>query len=266
MKRGEIELVAIDLDGTLLTSSREIHPESAAAVKEAVAAGVRVVLASGRMASGVQAFGEALGLAGPHIACNGAFVFGPDGSEWFHRPLTARVRDAVDRFAAERGLQLNAYSRYDVFELRTSPWGELYRSRIRLSAPRPVEDGLRNRLEPTKMMIVADPAEVPALRIQLEEVVRPLGAEITVSEPEYLEVLPAGVDKGLGLFKVAERLHIDREKVAAIGDYANDLEMLRWAGFSGAPANASEDVRKVVDVVVRSNDEGAVADFLRRIV
>jgi hydroxymethylpyrimidine pyrophosphatase-like HAD family hydrolase len=55
---------------------------------------------------------------------------------------------------------------------------------------------------------------------------------------------------------------LHRDEVAAVGDYLNDLEMVRWAGFSGAVANATSEVREQADLVVASNDHGGAAEFI----
>ena len=64
-------------------------------------------------------------------------------------------------------------------------------------------------------------------------------AQITESGPEYLEILPANANKGNGLAKLAQYLHLDRSEIAAIGDYRNDLEMLDWVGTAGAVARST---------------------------
>lgn len=261
-----VRLLAVDLDGTLLTSARDPHPESAAALRRAQAAGVVVVLASGRCTASVRAIAREIGLAGPVVGCNGAHVVGADDSELLHLHLTADVRDAVLDYVGNGGPHLNVYCRDEVYYADEGPWEAIYRTRVQNVNPQRVEATFLRGVLPTKMLLMDDPARIPLHRRALLD--RLLGSEFstTVSEPEYLEFLPASANKGLGLQVVAHQLGMDRAEVAAIGDYANDLEMLRWVGTPGAVANASEPVLEAATLVVRSNDEGGVADFVDRIV
>jgi hydroxymethylpyrimidine pyrophosphatase-like HAD family hydrolase len=93
----------------------------------------------------------------------------------------------------------------------------------------------------------------------------PAVARPTESEPEYLEFMHPLWNKGNGLRLLAEYMNIPQEQTAAIGDYLNDLEMLQYAGYSGAVANGAEAVRMIADVIAPSNDDGGVAWFIDRI-
>src|SRR5580704_13474888 len=78
---GKIRLIALDLDGTTLTSGREIHPRNLSAVRRATAAGITVVLASGRIRPSIAPFARQLGFPnGPFICSNGAHIVDADGS------------------------------------------------------------------------------------------------------------------------------------------------------------------------------------------
>ena len=100
---------------------------------------------------------------------------------------------------------------------------------------------------------------------QIERYVQSMGCRelrFVSSSEHYLEMLPIGVDKSLGLNRLLEQSGIPRENVCAIGDYYNDLELLKAAGFAVVPDNAPDDVKQVADLVVGRCDTGAVADLI----
>ncbi|MBR4019067.1 MAG: HAD hydrolase family protein, partial [Clostridia bacterium] len=78
----------------------------------------------------------------------------------------------------------------------------------------------------------------------------------------YFEFFSLGMSKGRGIDAIREK-EPSAKKILAIGDYYNDMEMLKKADVSCAPANAEQDIKDVVDYVVCDNNSGAVADFLR---
>ncbi|MBR3145350.1 MAG: HAD hydrolase family protein, partial [Clostridia bacterium] len=78
----------------------------------------------------------------------------------------------------------------------------------------------------------------------------------------YLEQMPEGISKAETLIKMCEMLKIDKNKLFAIGDGFNDIEMLSFAHISACPAEAPDEVKAAADMIVKSAKEGAVADFI----
>lgn len=262
-KKGlDIRLIATDLDGTLLDDSRAPHPRAAEALRRAHSEGLAICLASGRVASGVRRFAGMLELPCWIVACNGAHVLDPAGTELRHTGLAPGVRDAVLAFAEDEGCHLNLYSREQVVCLVEGPLGSLYRSRVRNVLIETPLDSSVAALEPTKMMLVAEPDRVPIYAAIFAKRFGPEEVSITISEAEYLEFLPPGVNKSAGLEVVAAALQIRAAQVAAIGDYHNDIEMLRWAGFSGATANAAPEAKAAAGRLFPANVAGGCADFV----
>lgn len=92
-----------------------------------------------------------------------------------------------------------------------------------------------------------------------------LGVEITFSSRRYLEFMPAGVDKGTGLVRLAEMLDIPMSQVIAVGDSANDLPMIRLAGLGIGVANVTDDVRPHCDAVLEiAGTDGAFTELVER--
>ena len=257
-----VRLIALDLDGTTLDSNRRIPPENLAAVRRAQASGIRVILASGRISTSMDRFAKELDAEWPRVCANGGHVLGEQGEEVAHDALDRGAAALVWDYAEAHGLHLNAYARFDLMFRSRTAWVRLYHQRLGFELGRVAgrEEALAGEI--TKLMVVDKPANIPEHRARLEQLLEGLPVTLTESEPEYLEFLPEGGSKGRGLARLAAHLGIDAEETAAIGDYWNDLEMLRWAGYSGAVANAEPEIRESVDFVGPSNNEAGVARFI----
>ena len=87
---------------------------------------------------------------------------------------------------------------------------------------------------------------------------------VQVSGPIWMDVMSAGVNKGSALKQLSELLGIDRSNVMAFGDYFNDAEMLRFAGWSFAMENGHPDVKRIARYLARSNNENGVLRAVRK--
>ena len=117
------------------------------------------------------------------------------------------------------------------------------------------------------IMLETDPAAAQALADELMAKLDPEKVGVTFSSRRYIEFVPAGVNKGVGLRRLAELLDIDIAETIAMGDAANDIEMLRAAGLGVGVANVTADAREACDVVLASSaDDGAVAEVLERFI
>lgn len=258
-----IKLIAIDLDGTLLTSQKRVSQGALEAVREAVGQGVSICLASGRALNTMLPYATELGLDGPFVTCNGAYVLGSTGEILLDRRLPSRSQRTVLEFGRVRGLHTNVYVGRSVFFSMDGKWADLYRRRTGLREEAILGFEELVSLEATKVLFVDHAEAIVRHHAETSKLLDYSEASITLSEPEYIEFLPPGVNKGAGVQAVAMALSLLQHEVAALGDYHNDLEMVDWAGFSGVVANGVGPVREHADLVVASNDEGGAAEFIR---
>lgn len=257
-----IRLLAVDLDFTLLDSNREIPEANRRAVRRAWEAGITVVLASGRIASGMARFADHLKLSTPLVSCNGALVIDGNGQTVVERTCHPEVSRRILDYCRAHDHHVHLYAEGAIWFAEPDAYAGTYLSRARQPDHRFVGWEALYSFEPIKLVVMGEPEEVARARSGLSETVGPDRSSVTVSEAEYLEFLPAECSKATGLGALAERLGIARDEVAAIGDYENDLEMVRWAGFGAAVGNALPEVQAAADVVVGTNDEGGVAQFI----
>ncbi|HRI73037.1 MAG TPA: Cof-type HAD-IIB family hydrolase [Fimbriimonadaceae bacterium] len=259
-----LRLIAVDCDGTLLTHARVPHPDSAAALRRAQEAGIVVVLASGRAPSTMTPIARQCGLTGPTVSCNGAFVMDAEGATIAHFHLEDAIRDELVRFGQARALHTNLYSGSQVLMSTGGEFAQEYQRRTGLGPVPVVGYEAMSQHTATKLLYFDHP---PVIEDAVANAPGSHGVdyELVRSEADYVEFLPLGIHKGRGLQILCESLGIQAHEVAAIGDYFNDKEMLEWAGYAGVMGGAPDPLKLVADIVVGTNDEGGVANFVESI-
>jgi Cof subfamily protein (haloacid dehalogenase superfamily) len=258
----DLDLIACDLDRTLIADDLLLRPRTKAALRAARAAGVPVVVVTGRMFRAVRPYLEDAGLDGPVICYQGAVVADSVSGRFLrHEPIPLELaRDAVAA-VEEAGHHLNVYVDDELYVAEITPEARAYADFQRLPI-HPVGDLLAWLSEPpTKLVSVGDPAALDRLEARLKA--RFDGRlYISKSLPHFLEFAAPGVTKASGLEFLAERLGVARERTVAFGDGENDVELLEWAGYAVAVANAHERVLAAADWVCPGPDEEGVAQAI----
>ena len=257
-------LVVIDVDGTLLTSQHEVTAATVEAVRRAREGGADVVLATSRPPRALQPILARLMLREPavFIGSQGAITgsFTAEGHlrivEQHPMPLDlARVTVAA---AVAAGLAVNWYSGE---EWLVSHLDDQVRREARVVGFEPtVADLDAQPTGPDKLLLIAPdnaPVTIPALVAAV-----PPGLHAQTSNPTYLEITRADVDKAAALRELCRLRGIPAEAVVAIGDGMNDLGMLTFAGTAVAPANARPEVIAAAHFITSTNDEDGVARAL----
>jgi Cof subfamily protein (haloacid dehalogenase superfamily) len=153
----------------------------------------------------------------------------------------------------------------DTWRVRTTTNEILDESRIVESHPLITPDLLGDNEEPSKIMLITgegDPARV--LRTIANSVQSLCTA--TFSKPNYLEIIASGVNKAKALADLTQTLGMDLSKVAALGDGDNDVEMLKETGLGIAMGNASDRAKSAAEWLTGTNDEGGVAQAVRKLI
>jgi Cof subfamily protein (haloacid dehalogenase superfamily) len=265
----KVDLIAIDLDDTLLRADLTISDRNKRTLAEATSQGIRVVLASGRNVHSMRAYAEELGLVGP-----GDYMICSNGAEILHsascRILDERRLDPglcreIAQAIEERGFPWQIYEEGIIHVSKSNAWA-LEDSRLTGQPVILVEDreeffarGL------TKFVVPGEPALIVGLLDDLKRLFRDRAIVLT-SKPYFLEVLSPGADKGSALERLAGMLGLPLSSAMAVGDAMNDLGMVRAAGLGCAPANAVPEVKAAARYVSeRTNEEDAVADLVERL-
>jgi Cof subfamily protein (haloacid dehalogenase superfamily) len=264
--RPAIRLLACDMDGTLFRQDLVISKPVQEAIARAQAAGVLVVLATGRMPAAARSFIGMLGLTGPQIYANGALIQTVAGDILYHLPVESAVAADVVAFGDDRGFHVNAYIGDDVYVERLSPEAEFTRTLNRLNpvAMANLKAFVRDH-PPTKMVIVRLPSVESDL---LQEITLTFRNRLLVSSsvPQYVEIVNPLVDKGRALDNLAARLGLQRGQVAAIGDADNDLTLLGAAGLPIAMGNGTARLKRLARHVVGSVEQDGVVEAIDKYV
>lgn len=259
--------MAIDLDGTLLTSDKKISVRVIETIKRISAAGVKVVIASARPPRTTREIYEMLELETLQINYNGALIMDPPNArKVFHQPLPAGLVRSIITMArsinAETVVNAEILDRW--FTDRYEPEFVTETSRrFRPDCIGPIDQWLHEPV--TKLMLSLPEMQLPAIREAMKE---NFGREtaMMISDKHLLQLVHPEVDKAAGLKRICDRYGFEREHVMAIGDAPNDVGMLEWAGLGVAVQNAWPSVLKAADVVVSSNDEHGVVEAITRYV
>lgn len=264
-----VDLIAIDLDDTLLRADLTISDNNKRALAKAAASGIRVVLASGRNIHSMRAYAEELGLLGP-----GDYMICSNGAEILHsrstrildeRRLSPELCSQIASAIEEKGFPWQIYEEGIIHASRANEWA-LKDSRLSGQPVILVED--REDFFARGLLKFVVPGEPEAISVLVGELSALFAgrANVFTSKPYFLEVMPLEADKGSALVRLCDMLGLPLSRAMAIGDAMNDLGMVRSAGFGCAPANAVLEVKAAARYVSeKTNDEDAVADLVERI-
>jgi Cof subfamily protein (haloacid dehalogenase superfamily) len=239
-----------------------LRPRTKAAIAATRAAGVPVVVATGRMFRSVRPYLEEAGIEEPVVCYQGAVVAEPESGRFLrHEPIPLALAREVIAAVQVEGVHLNCYVGDHLYVARLTPEASAYASFQQLHVHE-VGD-LLGWLEepPTKLVAVGEPRRLDALE---EAMKAHFGgrAYISKSLPFFLEFASPEVTKASGLEFVAEHLGVSAERTVAFGDGENDVELLEWAAYGVAVANAHDRVLAVADYVCPAVDEEGVAQVL----
>jgi len=262
-------LAAIDIDGTLSNSNKELSGYTVSTIIKAQKRGMRVVIASGRPTHGLAYYADLL-----HIYDYGGFVMAYNGgqiTDWqtgkciYNVALTPEAITQAIELARKTNTTIIAYSDS---ELLTETPNDEYIPKLSRNNRMPirgVEDFLQTALDmnpaPVKLLLSCPPD-------QIEEKVRFFKDELKDkmdvfrSADTFVELVPKGIDKGASLSLLAEKLNIHPDQIIAFGDESNDISMLRFVGMGVAVVNATQPAKAAADLITKSNNEDGVAHVL----
>lgn len=253
------KLLAVDVDGTLLNSNREITPKTREKVHQAIDRGVVFTISSGRPIQGVEMITSALGVDIPVITYNGAMVITGKSKNVIYS-CTMRREDAktVEALGRERDTTIAIWAENRLFvnrfDERAAKYSELSGSKPELynNIEELIDKGIN------KILWYDYVEKINEFQNEIGGLLSP-SVNFHTSQPFFLEFVDINASKAIAIEKLGEHYGIKREEMIAVGDGFNDISMIKYAGLGVAMDNAPEEVKQASDFVTLSNDEDGVA-------
>ena len=267
-----IKLIAIDMDGTLLNSKKELLEETKQYFKNFHNKNTEtlLVLCTGRPESGIRPYLKDLGYLEENH-----YIISQNGANIYESQTEKRVMDAfVDSKAIQKWIELGkshgisvmgaGVDYYYCFDQEPTEWMEFDVKLVSGKLKRiPTKESLNTDFY--KILLMGDEEQLNEFETFIPQEWR--DEFYVVRSQKYLvEVLTKGVNKAFGLEKLAQKLNIEPSEIAAIGDAANDVEMLEYAGLAIAMGNASEEVKAIADIVTDTNENNGVIKAIDKLI
>lgn len=259
-------LICTDLDGTLLRNDKSISRENSEAIEYFKGEGGYFTFITGRMPFTSRKLYEMVKPNAPIGCINGGGIYDFERGEYLWSQTlpegASELVDAVFEGVPSCGAQLNALER--VYFCRENV--TMTRHRKITGAPHIVGD-FKTIGVPVAKVVFGEDREENILKIAEILHSHPRSAEFDFirSERTLYEILPKGSSKGNLLPRLARILGVEMSHTVAIGDYNNDVSMIRAAGVGIAVANATEDAKAAADRITVSNEEHAIAKVIEEI-
>lgn len=266
------ELIAFDMDGTLLDSTKKVLPSSAAAIDKAVAAGKHVAICSGRAPIMIDLHRDELPASVRYAICaSGASLYDLQAQKVIEDfPIPPATVTALLDACEGVDVGIEGFIGRDFYA--THQFGENLAD-YGLGVYQPMYTAACVMVDNIRSTFLAPGARVTKINFHFATTadrdlyqarVQALPLELAYSEGASLEASPQGVDKGRGLLALAARLGIDAAATIGVGDADNDLAMLRGAGLGVAMGNANKNAVAAADVQVADNDHDGCAEAIHR--
>lgn len=257
------QLIAADLDRTLLRSDGTVSDFTRTVIAQCQQAGVGFTFATGRMYCSALPIAQKLHLELPLITYQGAFLADVNGNTMHALHLPQDVACALEEILRHSGLHYNIYADEKMF---FSSFEKMFMDYARhigvtpLVAPKGLHD-----IPVTQFGVFADPEPIHALQQYIDAQFGD-AVHTIITGGRFLEICHPMARKSYGLAQLADHLGIDRQAVIAIGDNQNDLDMLAYAGLGVAVENAVPEAKAAADRLTASNDADGVAKLIQELV
>lgn len=263
-----IRLVVCDMDGTLFRGDKSISEENRAAIRRAKEQGIRFSVCTGRIQPMTEYYLKDLQLDTPVITANGALIWDPvEKKTLWDLPMEEGEVLSIMEFCREHDLDYCAltmgksyFSRDNVRKQRFVQYNSIAAAHGFLPMELEEFDESFHCLKGKKVykvLIYETKEGHGSLARTYLDTLKETG--YTSSEDRLIDIAHRLVNKGYGLTKLAELLHIPLEAVCAMGDYDNDVPMLKVSGFPVAMGNGCDSVKKAAAFITKTNEESGVA-------
>lgn len=261
-------LIALDIDGTLTNSKKEISRPTLEALLDIQQKGYTVVIASGRPTAGLKDLANELQLDkyGSYVlSYNGGMITNWKTKEIIYKQtIPQNIIPELFEFAVENNAGIITYEGDNIVSgTDINKYMEL-EARITKMPLRKVDNFAKYVDFPVvKCLMSGEPELIAELEIKLKKHYNKL-LNVFRSEPFFLEVMPKGIDKAQSLLKLLSGLGLTNEEMICCGDGFNDISMIETAGLGVAMENANDTVKAAADYITSSNDDNGIVKVIRK--
>lgn len=261
-------LLASDIDGTLL-ADKYINPRNIEKIEYFMSEGGYFSLATGRSVGAISMVLDQLKRVSPCIVANGTMIFDYEKDTDIHQEYIPeedyKIIDLVSKLPFEVGIEVHAGKR--VFTIKQTKETDDHQTYEKLETTVVSYDEIKDCKINKILFALNNTEDREILNEYLEQFRWESDFIDTIAfaygkERYYIEQLPKGVSKASTILKLAEIMNIEKDKIFAIGDYYNDLQMIKTANIGAVTADAPDDVKQFADYIACSCVDGAVADFI----
>ncbi len=263
-------VIALDLDGTLLTPTKTLLPSSLQALARAREAGFTPIIVTGRHHVAIHPFYQALALDTPAICCNGTYLYDYHAKKVLEAdPLpAAQALQLIDMLNEH---QVHALMYVDNEMVYETPTGHVLRTRNWAQSLPPEQRPVFTQVDSLAQtarevnaiwkfaLTDEDNTKLNAFALEVEQ---QLGLECERSWHDQVDIARQGNSKGKRLAQWVASQGLSMEDVVAFGDNFNDISMLQAAGIGVAMGNAADEVKAHADVVIGDNTTDTIAEFI----
>jgi Cof subfamily protein (haloacid dehalogenase superfamily) len=261
------KLVAIDMDGTLLTPELEISNKTVITVKQVIEKEVTVTLSTGRMYLAALPFADILQLDVPIITCNGALTKGSrSGIVYDMKTIPEALYYEILKFCRDNGLSVSVYNNDEIFIEELSENLDIHMEMDK-AIPQVIKD-LDSAYDGSIIKILINSGNKRKLSQLSEKLYEKYEGKLNFyfSLPHFVEIVNIHANKRNALENLSNKLNIKREEIIAIGDNFNDMDMIEYAGLGVAMGNAPDYLKDAADYVTYKNNNEGVVNVLEKFI
>lgn len=262
-----IKLIALDMDNTLLNRQKLVSDKNAEAVQKAMQKGVYVTIATGRMPASASYFARNLGMNCPVVSCNGGVVKPLDGEQpIFETHFLPETLLELMNLCYEKNWYIRWYINDTIYvRYKDERMFPAYRTTKGLNIVEVGDDYAKYAANVTQLVICDINGKIQSI---YDYVAEHFQGKIGLQQNTgfTMDVTPPGINKAVGLSKLADYLGIKQAEVMAAGDGDNDLDMIKYAGVGVAMENAIADLKEVASFITKDCDDNGIAYAIEKLV
>jgi len=258
----QIQMIALDVDGTLIDDHFQIQPKTKEILKQAYQDGIVIALCTGRSPDSTLPLMEELGAEGPIAVHNGALCL-HSKTKQIYGQVGFRIEELAPliEYCRNRKIHMDINTAFDLYVEQISPeveelYQHFYINPIKIANVMEIED------EVVKMSMLAKEEVIESCIIEIQQLFPQYHA--IRSGETYIDVIHPRANKGYGMAIVADKLGIPLQNVIAFGNYYNDLELLQEVGLGIAMENSPDEVKRAAKAVTRSNNDEGIYYALKK--